>query len=128
MRGPLSCSGRAGPHEPQHLSLQSPGVLLEFGVVRRRNPFPHAPELIGEGLQSLLLIPPTALQPKGFILDQAVRALIAHVEVDWRAQTKTRVAMKDADHSLRGICHEGREFFRPPSHSSSFYRTVHPAC
>src|ERR1019366_2924160 len=72
MRGSRPCSGRDGPHEAPHLSLQSPGVLREFWVVRRRNPFPHAPELIGKGLQGLLLIQPTALQPKGFILDQAV--------------------------------------------------------
>ena len=125
MRGSRPCSGRDGPHEAPHLSLQSPGVLREFRVVRRRNPFPHAPELIGKGLQGLLLIQPTAMQPKGFILDQAVRALITHVEVDWRAQTKNRVAMNDAYHSLSGICREGREVLRPPSHHPSFYRTVH---
>src|ERR1035441_4249529 len=125
MQGSLSCSGRDGPHEAPHLSLQSPGVLREFGVVRRRNPFPRAPELIGEGLQSLFLIPPTALQPKGFILDQAVRALFAHIEVDWRAQTKNRVAMNDAYHSLSGICREGREVLRLSDHPWSFYRIHH---
>ena len=125
MQGSLSCSGRDGPHEAPHLSLQSPGVLREFRVVRRRDPFPHAPELISKGLQCLLLIPPTALQPKGFILDQAVRALITHVELDWRAQTKNRIAMNDTYHSLSSICREGREVLRPPSHHPSFYRTVH---
>src|ERR1035437_1667538 len=125
MRGSRPCSGRDGPHEAPHLSLQSPGVLREFWVVRRRNPFPHAPELIGKGLQGLLLIQPTALQPKGFILDQAVRALITHVEVDWRAQTNNRVAMNDPSPSLGGIGRGGRKVPRPPSHHPSFYRTVH---
>src|ERR1017187_8144397 len=114
MRGSLSCSGHDGPHKAPHLSLQSPGILREFGVVRRRNPFPHGPELIGKRLQGLLLIPPTAFEAKGFILDQAVRALIAHIEVDWRAQTKTHVAMNDASPSLSSICREGREVLRPP--------------
>src|ERR1019366_3179037 len=45
-----------------------------------------------------------------------VRALIAHLEVDWRAQTKNRIAINNAYHSLSGICREGREVLRPPSH------------
>jgi hypothetical protein len=85
MRGSLSCSGRDGLHKAPHLALQPPGVLREFGIVHGRNPSPHSPKLIGEGLQGLLLIPATALQPKGFILDQTVRAFKSHVEVDWRA-------------------------------------------
>jgi hypothetical protein len=125
MRGSLSSGGRDGLHEASHLALQSPGVLREFGIVRRRNPFPHAPELIGKGLQGLFPIPPTALQPKGFILNQTVRAIISDAEVDWRAQTKNRAAMNNAYYSLSGIGRESCEVLRPSDHPSSFYRTLH---
>jgi hypothetical protein len=82
--------------------------------------------LIGEGLQGLLLIPPSALQPKGFILQQAVRPLIAHVEVDWRAQTKNGIAVKDAYDSPRSIGRKRREVFRALRNPPSFYRTANP--
>src|ERR1017187_1110040 len=108
MRGSRSCSGHDGPHKTPHLSLQSPGILREFGVVRRCNPFPHTPELIGKGLQGFLLIPPPGpASPRGSYSTRQLRALIAHIEVDWRAQTKSHVAMHDANHSLSSIYREG---------------------